>query len=202
MAAIRHNRPARIVKGQWPGPPPHAIVRAIGANVIFMKRSRDWIILSMTGFLLAGPAWSAGPTANLTIRVENVLPAGGVLRLGLYDAARYPDDNSRPVASADVPAVAGETVVTLHGIPPGVYAIQTFQDINGNDRMDTSWLGLPLEPFGFSRDATPFLSKPSFDEVKFTLVAGDNSQDIHLQTMVKNSPTNKAREAVRARQRK
>jgi uncharacterized protein (DUF2141 family) len=152
----------------------------------------------VTGFLLAGPAWSA----NLTIRVENVLPAGGVLRLGLYDAARYPDDNSRPVASADIPAIAGETVVTLHGIAPGVYAIQTFQDVNGNDKMDTSWLGLPLEPFGFSRDATPFLSKPSFDEVKFTLAAGDNSQDIHLQTMVKNSPTNIARESLRARQRK
>jgi uncharacterized protein (DUF2141 family) len=167
-----------------------------------MKRSRGWIILSILGFLLAGPARSAAPAANLTIRVENVLPSGGVLRLGLYDAARYPDDNSRPIASADVPAVAGETVITLHNIPPGVYAIQTFQDVNANDRMDTSWLGLPLEPFGFSRDATPFLSKPSFDEVKFTLTAGENSQDIHLQTMTRNSPTNKAREAVRARQRK
>jgi uncharacterized protein (DUF2141 family) len=163
-----------------------------------MKRSRGWIIFSAMGFVLAGPAWSA----SLTIHVENVLPSGGVLRLGLYDAARYPDDNSRPVASADVSAVAPETVITLHNIPPGIYAIQTFQDVNANDKMDTSWLGLPLEPFGFSRDATPFLSKPSFDDVKFILTAGENSQDIHLQTMTRNSPTNKAREAVRARQRK
>jgi uncharacterized protein (DUF2141 family) len=148
--------------------------------------------------LLSGPAWSA----TLTIRVENVLPAGGILRLGLYDAARYPDDNSRPIASADIPAVTGETVVTLHNVPVGIYAIQTFQDVNGNDKMDTSWLGLPLEPFGFSRDATPFLSKPSFDDVKFTLAAGDNSQEIHLQTMDRNSPTNIARESLRARQRK
>ena len=151
--------------------------------------------------ILAAPALPAA-AANLTIRVENVLPAGGILRLGLYDAARYPDDNSRPVASADVPAIAGETVITLRNVPAGVYAIQTFQDVNANDRMDTSWLGLPLEPFGFSQDATPFLSKPSFDEVKFTLVAGDNSQVLHLQTMIRNSPTNKARDAVRARQRK
>jgi uncharacterized protein (DUF2141 family) len=167
-----------------------------------MKRSRGWILFFPMGIALAGPAWPATPTASLTIRVENVLPAGGILRLGLYDAAHYPDDKSRPVAFADVPAVAGETVIMLHGIAPGTYAIQTFQDVNANDRMDTSWLGLPLEPFGFSRDATPFLSKPSFDDVKFTLAAGDNSQDIHLQTMTRNSPTNKAREAVRARQRK
>ena len=168
-----------------------------------MKRSRFWIFFCVAGALGAGPAWPAAPaTANLTIRVENVLPAGGILRLGLYDAARYPDDDSKPVASADVPAVAGETVIILHGVPPGIYAIQTLQDVNANDKMDTSWLGLPLEPFGFSQDATPFLSKPSFDDVKFTLAAGDNSQVIHLQNSIRNSPANKAREAIRARQRK
>lgn len=163
-----------------------------------MKWSISWILLAFAAVLPALPA----EAANLTIRVENVLPAGGVLRLGLYDVARYPDDNSKPVASADVPATPGETVITLHGIAPGVYAVQTFQDVNANDKMDTSWLGLPLEPFGFSMDATPFLSKPSFNAVKFTLAAGDNSQVIHLQTMTNNSPTNKARDAVRTRQRK
>jgi uncharacterized protein (DUF2141 family) len=68
--------------------------------------------------------------------------------------------------------------------------------------MDTSWMGLPLEPFGFSEAATPFLSKPSFDEVKFNLAAGENSQVIHLQNSVRNSPANQAGDAIRARQRK
>jgi uncharacterized protein (DUF2141 family) len=170
-------------------------------TVSVMKRSKFWIFFSMAGALLAGPAWPVA-AADLTIRVENVLRAGGIIRLGLYDAARYPDDDSKPIASADVPAVAGETVVTLHAIPPGTYAIQTFQDVNANDKMDTSWVGLPLEPFGFSQDAKPFLSKPSFDEVKFALAAGENSQVIHLQNSVKDSPANRARDSIRARQRK
>jgi uncharacterized protein (DUF2141 family) len=165
-----------------------------------MNWSRVWALFSLAGILAVGPAVSAA-AADLTIRVENVLPSGGVLRLGLYDAARYPDDNSKPVASADVSALPGETVVTLHGISPGTYAIQTFQDVNANDKMDTSWLGLPQEPFGFSLDAKPFLSKPSFDDVKFALAAGDNSQVIHLQNVINNSPSNKARDAIRARQR-
>lgn len=148
------------------------------------------------------PALAAPATASLTIHVGNVLPSGGTLRLGVYTAALYPDDDSKPVASADVPAVSPETTIVLHNIPPGVYAIQTFQDVNSNNKMDTSWLGLPLEPFGFSDDATPFLSKPSFDDVKFTLVAGDNVQTLHLQTMTRNSPATKARDALRARQRK
>jgi uncharacterized protein (DUF2141 family) len=165
-----------------------------------MKWSSSWITLAAA---LAMPGWFApAAAATLTVHVQNVLPAGGVLRLGLYDAARYPDDDSKPVAAADVPATAGETVVTLQNIAPGTYAIQTFQDVNSNDKMDQSWIGLPLEPFGFSRDATPFLSKPAFDDVKFNLSAGENTLVLHLQNSIKNSPVTKARDAIRTRQRK
>src|ERR1700761_2133991 len=153
--------------------------------------------LVLAGACIAGPA----AAADLTIHVGNVLPAGGTLRLGLYNQALYPDDDSKPIASADVTATAPETVITLHNVPPGTYAIQTFQDVNSNNKMDTSWMGLPLEPFGFSRDAKPFLSKPGFDDVKFAVAAGENVQTLHLQMMTSNSPSDKARDALRARQR-
>jgi uncharacterized protein (DUF2141 family) len=119
--------------------------------------------------------------AQLTVRIEGISPRGGMLRLGLYDAGGYPDDNSTPVAAADVPATAGAVTVTLKGLKPGRYAIESFQDINGNGKMDTSWLGLPEEPYGFSRDAHPFLSKPGFNAVAFVIAAGENSQTLHLQ---------------------
>ena len=158
--------------------------------------SAVWIAVAAA--LTAAPAFAA----DLTIRVGNVLPSGGVLRMGLYNEALYPDDESKPIATADIAAVSPDTVVTLHNVPPGIYAIQAFQDLNSNNKMDTTWLGLPLEPFGFSRDAKPFLSKPSFDEVKFAVAAGENSQSLHLQNMTSNSPSDKARDALRARQRK
>ncbi len=122
------------------------------------------------------PAQAQEP-ATLVIHVENISPKGGMLRLGLYDEAHYPDDNSTPVASADVPARLGETVITLTNIPPGTYAIEIFQDINSNSKMDTTWFGFPLEPFGFSRDARPFFSKPRFAQVKFELVPGIECAD-------------------------
>jgi uncharacterized protein (DUF2141 family) len=137
---------------------------------------------------LAAHSAPAGAAAELTIRIENLSPAGGILRLGLYDRARYPDDNSRPVASADVPAAGHELLVTLRGIAPGSYAIETFQDINANGKMDMTWLGLPEEPFGFSRDIRPHLSKPAFGQVAFTLVPGENMQVIHLQTSLSLLP--------------
>ena len=137
---------------------------------------------------LAAPARAQEPAvasgATLVIHVQDVSPRGGMVRLGLYDEARYPDDNSAPVAAADVQAELGETTITLRNVPVGTYAIEAFQDINSNGKMDTSWIGIPQEPFGFSRDAKPVLSKPSFAKVKFEVAAGVNTQTLHLQNSV------------------
>jgi uncharacterized protein (DUF2141 family) len=121
--------------------------------------------------------------ATLTIHIGNV-SKGGILRLGLYDEAGYRTENAKPVAFADVPAMEGETVVTLRDLAPGTYAIETYQDLNSNDKMDLTWLGLPTEPYGFSRDAKPVLSKPGFSKVKFTLQAGEQVQTLHLRSGV------------------
>ena len=88
------------------------------------------------------------------------------------------------MASADVKAELGENTITLANVPPGIYAIETIQDFNSNHKMDTSWLGFPLEPFGFSCDAHPYLSKPGFSRVKFEVVPGINVQTLHLQNSV------------------
>jgi uncharacterized protein (DUF2141 family) len=142
----------------------------------------------------AEPAATVTPTATLTatatksdraslmIHIRDVSPAGGIVRLGVYDEAGYPDDKE-PVATADVPAHPSETVIHLTGIRPGTYAIEVYQDINSNDQMDRSWIGLPLEPYGFSRDARPVLSKPDFARVSFAVKAGRNVQTLHLQNV-------------------
>jgi uncharacterized protein (DUF2141 family) len=135
------------------------------------------LAIGLTATAMAEPASGA---ATLQIHIRNVSSQGGVMRLGLYDAAGYRTDTN-PVASADVPVVDGETVITLKNLVPGIYAIEAYQDVNANDRMDKSWIGLPMEPYGFSRDAHPVLSKPGFDRVKFTVAAGSNTQVLHLQ---------------------
>jgi uncharacterized protein (DUF2141 family) len=139
-----------------------------------------WMLLAVA---LVQPA-RAEEAASLVVHVQDVSPRGGILRLGLYDAARYPDNKAKPVAAADVKAEAGETTVVLRDLPPGEYAIQAYQDVNANDRMDTSWIGLPQEPFGFSRDARPHLSKPRFGAVRFRLTPGENHQTLHLQNSI------------------
>ena len=119
--------------------------------------------------------------ATLTVTVMKVDPKGGTLRVSLYDEFNWSKSEDQPLASANVPAVAPETVVTLTDIKPGIYGVKLFQDANNNGRFDQNFLGLPLERYGFSRDARPFLSQPGFNRTKFTVTDGSNEITIRLQ---------------------
>jgi uncharacterized protein (DUF2141 family) len=154
----------------------------------FRKKSTALPLAAIIVSLLsAPPAYSAesfSDLANIVVHVRNVAPQG-TIRLGLYTEASYPHDDATPVASADVPAQADETVIELQNIPPGTYAIETYQDLNNNGKMDFTLIGIPKEPYGFSRDARPHLSKPRFESVKFAVSAGRNDETLHLQNVGK-----------------
>lgn len=65
-----------------------------------------------------------------------------------------------------VRAHTGEVSVSIPGLSTGPYAVAVFHDENQNGVVDTNWLGLPKEGFGFSR-LSP-LRIPSFDEASFS----------------------------------
>jgi uncharacterized protein (DUF2141 family) len=133
----------------------------------------------LAALLAFAPA--AAQAATLTVTVMNVDPKGGTLRVSLYDEFTWFRAKDEPQASANVPAVSPETVVTLSDIKPGVYGVKMYQDTNNNGKFDQNFIGLPLEHYGFSRDARPFLSEPGFDRTKFTIHDGENAITIHLQ---------------------
>ena len=59
------------------------------------------------------------------------------------------------------------------GVIPGKYAISVYHDVNGNQRLDSNMVGIPSEPYGFSRDARGKMGPPSFDDAAFE-VGKDN----------------------------
>lgn len=120
-------------------------------------------------------------SATLTVRVLNIDPRGGLLHVALYDEARWPVNKGDPLTDRIVPARAPETVVVFQNVPPGVYGVKTYQDVNRNDQFDQGLFGIPLERYGFSRDARPRLSEPGFSRTKFPLPAGPTTITIHLQ---------------------
>ena len=56
-------------------------------------------------------------------------------------------------------------------LPDGIYAIGLYVDSNKNEKLDTNFLGIPTEQFGFSNNAKGRFGPPSFESASFELDA-------------------------------
>jgi uncharacterized protein (DUF2141 family) len=128
--------------------------------------------------ILAVSAGLAG-AADLTIRIDGVKSANGHIMVAVYDSAGT--FLKRAVKGAVVPAAEGSTTVVFKDLPPAEYGFALYHDANGNGKMDTNPMGIPIEPIAFSNDALGHMGPPSFDSVKFSLPAGGVTTAVTLR---------------------
>lgn len=65
-------------------------------------------------------------------------------------------------------------------IEAGTYALAVIHDENMNGKMDTNWLGVPEEGYGFSSGAKVSMSAPSFEDASFSYDGEDLDLTISL----------------------
>lgn len=127
---------------------------------------------------------SAGTTAfgaTLTVTVDNITEDKGVLRIAVYEAANWLDGDRAKVLAGQAYDVAerqgDEPVVVNLEVEPGEYAALVYHDVNVNRVFDKNFLGVPKEPYAFSRGFKK-LRRPEFEECKF--VVGEDGAAITL----------------------
>lgn len=125
--------------------------------------------------LSATPAFAA----DLTVRVADVPSAQGSIMVAVYDGAT--NFLRRPMQSARVAATAGTVDIVIKDLPAGGYGIAVFHDANGNGKMDSNFMGIPVEDHAFSNNARGTMGPPSFDQVKFSLPAAGATATISLR---------------------
>src|SRR5216684_1992965 len=79
------------------------------------------------------------------------------------------------------PASAARIIVTIDNLRPGTYAVGAYHDENGNDHLDTNFLGLPVEGYALSNGVRVVLSKPTFQQAAFTVGTGDKPLALHIR---------------------
>jgi uncharacterized protein (DUF2141 family) len=72
-----------------------------------------------------------------------------------------------------IPVKEHTITITFVDLPSGYYAVALYHDENGDHVCNKNILGIPKEWFGFSKNFSPLLRAPRFDEIKILLQKND-----------------------------
>ncbi len=107
-------------------------------------------------------------SAALTVEVVNIEEVKGGILFAVYSSA---DDYMNPDRACLMARVEVDSTVTTWNckLPKGDYAIAIFHDIDDNEELNTSRVGFPQEPYGFSNNARGMFGPPNFKDSSFDL---------------------------------
>lgn len=99
-------------------------------------------------------------TINLTI--ENIKSKKGTIEIGIYNSSNGFLDEGKQLKSVSK-KVTGKTMTFALKLPKeGKYAFAIYHDKNMDKVCNKNFLGIPKEPYGFSKIRKAIYSKPSF----------------------------------------
>ena len=104
--------------------------------------------------------------STLEIQVLNLRSNNGSVALELVD------ENNEIVKEINSKILNQICIIIVNNLKDGKYAIRYFHDENSNAELDTNWIGIPKEGYGFSRDAYGNFGPKDFTEWLFN-VSGD-----------------------------
>jgi len=146
-----------------------------------MKIRNIWILAGLFPFCLMAQENKSG---TIKLKVEDVLEGQGQVRIALEKNARDFDSGGfeTPKYLSRIEDAKDDTVrVVFPAVPYGMYAIKVFQDLDGDGKLKTGFMGAPEEPWGFSNDATGFMGPADFSDAKFELDSPELELTIHLK---------------------
>jgi uncharacterized protein (DUF2141 family) len=114
---------------------------------------------------------SGAARAQLTVRVTHLSNDKGRVAVALFASAADFPKQERALLGQLARISQRRASVTFRDLRPGTYAVAVLHDENENSKMDFNFLGMPLEGYGFSNDASAMFGPPSFEDAAFRLKA-------------------------------
>jgi uncharacterized protein (DUF2141 family) len=122
--------------------------------------------LVMLAFLV-GPkiSFTQNNTCTLQIQITELRSSKGKIRLQLFNKDKVIVHRESKLIHNN------QCLFTISNLCEGNYAIRYFHDENSNNKLDTNWLGIPTEGYGFSNNATGMFGPPPFEEQLFKIIS-------------------------------
>lgn len=112
---------------------------------------------------------------GIHVKILNIKNSTGTVDCALFESpVGFPTEFLRSATNVIVIKIREtQARCDFENIPSGKYAIAVIHDQNMNGKLDTNFLGIPTEGYGFSRDAKGVSRAPSFAAASF-LYTGQN----------------------------
>jgi uncharacterized protein (DUF2141 family) len=102
------------------------------------------------------------PKSLIELSLSNQKSAKGKIFLAVYDNENSFGTPEKAVFLKTIPAK--NPFSASFELKSGEYAFAVFQDINENGKLDTNFVGIPTEPYGFSKDPVIRFGPPSYKD--------------------------------------
>jgi uncharacterized protein (DUF2141 family) len=117
---------------------------------------------------------------SISVPISSLRNNKGEVRCGLFNSAasfRQPGQQFMGVA---VPIANQQATCVFNNVPPGTYAVAAFHAENNETQLQTNFLGIPKEGYGFSRNPSTTFGPPNFSDADYTFAGGATSWPITI----------------------
>jgi uncharacterized protein (DUF2141 family) len=113
---------------------------------------------------------------ELTLNFEVTKHDKGQILFAIYNSAESHMQNELETISARVED--GKASITVSDLKKGYYSFSYFHDLDSNGELNTNFVGIPKEPYGFSNGERGRMGPPDFEDCKIMI---DSNQQISIQ---------------------
>lgn len=116
------------------------------------------------------PVFAQSSCRGIHVKILNIKNSIGTVACALFESPNgFPTEYLRSATNVMIIKIRkAQARCDFEDIPPGTYAMVVIHDENRNGKLDTNWLGIPNEGYGFSNSAKGMLGAPSFSDARFT----------------------------------
>ena len=122
----------------------------------------------------------AAGEGSVLITIEGLASTKGLIYISLYlTSDGFPAERNLAFGERSVAANLvsnGSVMVSFPSVPAGSFAVSVLHDEDADGEMDTNFLGIPKEDYGFSRNPKSRFGPPPFEKAALNLAAGEEKQ--------------------------
>lgn len=115
---------------------------------------------------------------TLVVKFNGMSSDDGKVIIALCNSDANYKDHKSPFIGKSISINKNTAIIEFEDLPFGEYAIKAFHDEDSNDDLNTNILGIPVEDYGFSNNASGLFGPPSWEDAKFRF--SDNNKIVEI----------------------